>query len=322
MDYLLIEEVGMKNKIKSEMRRILTRAPLIIAALLLFALPAFAQDDGAACLDCHDDVADGLVGTTHQLTNGKINGIQIECTSCHKNFKEHLEDAMEHHPSRPDTLSMLAAAQLCGSCHVTAHQTAMVSTDPHSRAELNCFSCHKIHDNKNRYLLKDDKDDYCTSCHTNVKAEFSQRSSHPLESGNIRCIDCHHQDSRKDHQLTKGFDWTCQECHTDYAGPYLYEHPVVYNHLVNGGGCTECHNPHGSPNERLLAQPGNGVCEQCHGIPPLHLTMHAGLGAKVNCVNCHTDFHGSNDNKYFLDPMLGTTFFANCYQSGCHDNVR
>ena len=118
--------------------------------------------------------------------------------------------------------------------------------------------------------------------------------------------------------MATGLNWKCQGCHSDVAGPYLYEHPVTYQHLVEGVGCTECHSPHGSPNDRLLTQPGNGVCLQCHGTPPGHRTRHSGLGTKLACVDCHSDIHGSYDNNKFLDPMLGTKLFPNCYQSGCH----
>jgi len=322
MDFLLIEEVGMKNKINCEMRRVLTRLPLTIGVLLLLALPALAQEDGAVCLDCHDDIAEGLIGTKHELTTGTTQGMHVSCIGCHTDYEQHLDDPTEYHPTRPDTLGFLAQAKICGTCHVTPHQATMVTTDPHSRSQVDCLSCHKIHDNMHEFLLVRDKDEFCTGCHTNVKAQFSQRSSHPLESGNIECLDCHSQDSRKDHQMATGFDWSCQECHTELAGPYLFEHPVTYSHLVDGGGCVECHSPHGSPNESLLNQPGSGICMQCHGIPAGHLTAHSDMATKVDCVNCHTDIHGSNDNSLFLDPMLGTTFYANCYQSGCHGDVR
>lgn len=316
----------MKNKIKSKIRRILSRPPriipLIISVLLLLALPASAQEDASVCLDCHDDVAENLMGTKHELTTGETQGMSVNCMGCHTNYEAHLDDPLENYPTMPDTLGFLQVAEVCGSCHVNAHQATMVTTDPHARSQIDCLDCHSIHGNTNHALLIDDQDDFCTECHTNVKTQFGQRSFHPLESGNIRCIDCHSQDDRKDHQLATGFDWTCQECHSELSGPYLYEHPVNYNHLVEGGGCVECHSPHGSPNERLLNQPGNGVCMQCHGIPPGHVSAHSGMAVKVNCVNCHTDIHGSNDNPLFLDPMLNVTFYADCYQSGCHGDIR
>ena len=76
--------------------------------------------------------------------------------------------------------------------------------------------------------------------------------------------------------------------------------------------------PHGSGNERLLAQKGSTLCLQCHGVPPRHRTEHSGLGTKLQCVECHSEVHGSNHNAKFLDPDLGSKLFSNCYQSGCH----
>lgn len=168
-------------------------------------------------------------------------------------------------------------------------------------------------------LVADDRENYCLACHTAVGMEFKRRSVHPLESGNVRCTDCHNLAGIEDPMLAVGLNWRCQECHAERSGPFLYEHPVVNNHLIEGGGCVECHQPHGSPNDRLLNQPNNGVCMQCHAVPAGHRTEHSGLGTKLACVECHNQIHGSYDNRLFLDPELGTKLFPDCYQSGCHN---
>ena len=77
----------------------------------------------------------------------------------------------------------------------------------------------------------------------------------------------------------------------------------------------------------------NDKCFRCHDDPEAEddqggsiavIAAQFGAGAhkRLDCVNCHTEFHGSNDNRLFLDPMLTTTFYANCYASGCHDNLK
>jgi DmsE family decaheme c-type cytochrome len=301
---------------------------LIATIPLAGASPPYSRGEmiskSAACLDCHQDAADNLKGSTHQLTmvDDKLAKVIVGCIGCHPGWEKHLEDPTKDNIVVPANLSLPKQAEVCSGCHLIDHQATMLTTDPHGRAQLACNVCHTVHGNKARSLVKDDKDDFCGTCHTNVVAQFKSRSAHPLATGNIRCSSCHFPDDRKDPVLARGIDWTCQNCHSEYSGPHAFGHPVTETYSFNGGGCTECHNPHGSPNDRLLAQPGNGVCLQCHGVPPAHRTAHSGMGIKVDCVNCHTDIHGSDDNRMFLDPQLNTKFFADCYQSGCHDRVR
>ena len=97
----------------------------------------------------------------------------------------------------------------------------------------------------------------------------------------------------------------CTKCHTENAGPFVYEHPVV-----KAEGCTACHSPHGSANPRLLnASNLNALCLQCHSATNAVAFPHAvsptgpvhnQLSTEVACTNCHTQIHGSNaSNIYF-----------------------
>jgi DmsE family decaheme c-type cytochrome len=313
-------------------------AQVSLTLLLLFFLsasmplagasPPYSRDEmiskSAMCVECHQEAADNLKGSTHQLTmaDDKLAKVIVGCIGCHTGWEKHLEDPSKDNIVVPENLSLPKQAEVCGSCHLSDHQATMLTTDPHGRAQLACNSCHTVHGNKARSLVKDDSENFCGTCHTNVVAQFKSRSAHPLMTDNIRCSSCHPSDDRKDPVLARGIDWTCQNCHSEYAGPHAFSHPVTETYSFNGGGCTECHSPHGSPNDRLLTQPGNGVCLQCHNVPPAHRTAHAGMGIKIDCVNCHTDIHGSDDNRLFLDPQLNTKFFADCYQSGCHERAR
>jgi len=275
-------------------------------------------DKSKACLDCHDGMPATLSGSSHQLSRDTDlkSPMVVGCIGCHDGWEKHMDDPSKETIANLVGYSLFDLAGVCNRCHQTAHQAAMISTNPHNRTDITCLSCHTIHQSPGKML--ESTPERCLSCHKNVAAEFKARSAHPLESGNVSCTDCHNIDDMKDNRLAVGLDWTCQKCHTDQAGPFIHEHPVVYTHLVNGEGCTECHNPHGSPNDRLLKQPGNGVCLQCHAIPPLHRVQHSGLGTKLACVDCHTEIHGSYDNEMLLDPDLGTKLFPDCYQSGCH----
>lgn len=307
----------------------------LVLLLLLFAVPPLVAGSppysraemtaqSAACLDCHQEAADNLKGSKHQFTDSVdiATRIAVGCIGCHDGWESHLENPTKDNIIVPSALVMPKQAEVCGRCHLNEHQATMVTTDPHGRAQLNCSTCHTLHGNHAKALVKDENENFCGSCHTSVLAQFRSRSAHPLVTNNIECSSCHYPSDIKDHLLARGIDWTCQNCHSEYAGPHAFEHPVTETYLFNGGGCTECHNPHGSANDRLLAQPGNGVCLQCHGVPPGHRAAHSGMAMKVSCVNCHTDIHGSDEDSKFLDPQLNTKFHADCYQSGCHSKAR
>ncbi len=277
-------------------------------------------DNTSTCLACHDDMEQTLSASPHRLySESDLPSTHVSgCIGCHDDWQEHIENPSADNIGRADKAAYTKQAEICGRCHLSPHQTAMATTDPHGRAQIGCLSCHKIHDNPNKALVIDGRDNYCLSCHTAVESEFRRRSAHPLESGNIRCVDCHNLGSLEDPMLAVGMDFRCQECHAENSGPFLYEHKIVYSYSTEGGSCLECHQPHGSPNDRLLNQPGDGICKQCHMTPVKHITQHSGLGTKLACVECHSQIHGSYDNNLFLDPNLGTKLFPDCNQSGCH----
>jgi DmsE family decaheme c-type cytochrome len=292
---------------------------ILILPLFLFSPNLYAQES-STCLECHSEKAASLLNTPHELRPGSAesSSLIVGCFSCHDGWQEHINDPTAENIQRPDELMILKQGEVCGRCHLTEHQSAMVTTDPHSKVGLECTSCHSVHGNRNEFLVKEDLDNFCVSCHGATAAEFNQRSAHPVESGNVRCVDCHDLSTIKNREFDIGFDWKCQSCHEEKAGPFLYEHPVTYDYLVNGESCTECHEPHGSVNDKLLKESGRVLCLQCHSLPPRHATMHSGLGSKYDCVECHSEIHGSFSNDDFLDPDLGDKLFPDCYQSGCH----
>ncbi len=188
--------------------------------------------------------------------------------------------------------------------------------DPHAEQQLNCSSCHLVH-TENSSLLLDDKAEFCYQCHTEKSNAFTRRSAHPVNQGNLTCLSCHQFTRRDDQNLAYDLNRICQDCHPQQAGPFLFEHEPVNGYSLEGSGCTECHDPHGAENDRLLKQRDNQICMQCH-FPAGHQSAHGGIYADLACQTCHTETHGSMVSDAYLDTDLPARFGGNCYNTGCH----
>lgn len=294
---------------------------LVFVFLICGVFPALALAENQpvsseTCLDCHEDYDASLAGTAHALSPSPHN-VDLSCVRCHSGGAIHIEDPSLENIGNPGSLPAADVITVCQSCHIAHAEMDNVGFDPHMASGQSCLSCHSVHQGRTG-LLPDDQTAFCRRCHVAVDASFGRRSAHPLVDGAIDCLSCHSFSGASEPQYGHGASANCYSCHPEQSGPYIHTHPATLSFAVEGGGCTECHQPHGSPNERLLNQPGQTLCLQCHGVPPGHRIKHSGLGTKWACVDCHSEIHGSNDNHKFLDPDLGTLLFPDCYQSGCH----
>lgn len=102
----------------------------------------------------------------------------------------------------------------------------------------------------------------------------------------------------------------CLQCHQK-----TFAQPVAFQHKpVEAGECARCHDPHRSPNKKLLRKTGNALCVTCHkekdaaALPPV---VHAPLQME-GCVECHLPHGGPNQ---FLIKKPGKDL---CYE--CHDD--
>lgn len=155
--------------------------------------------------------------------------------------------------------------------------------------------------------LKPEQIAQCYSCHGDVQAAFAEASRHPVGEGRMTCGDCHDaHDSASGGSVKAAADAnaTCTRCHTEKAGPFTWEHPVV-----KVEGCVSCHSPHGSPNAHLLTfSDANTLCLQCHSATNASVSAHtaapAAAGQKqaaaAQCTSCHTQIHGSNASDIFF----------------------
>jgi DmsE family decaheme c-type cytochrome len=222
-----------------------------------------------------------------------------------------------------------AGAAACIDCHEDA-ANALHGT-PHGQAgfELKssqgCETCHgpaKAHADSPRDktlfpLIKawppERQSDMCRSCHDGGQQFHWPGSVH--ERFNVTCTDCHsvHSAAPDTAQLQTQTEMeTCFGCHPGVRAESqkTSHHPVREEKI----GCADCHNPHGTSNDKLLREATvNEQCWRCHAEKrgPF-LWEHAPV--RESCLNCHVP-HGSNHAK-----LLASAVPYQCQQ--CHANTR
>lgn len=311
----------MKTKRKTNHR---VPIALAVALILISFVASFAaqnadQVESEVCLECHDGYAETLAPTSHQLSSGEgIGAGPVDCVSCHSGAVDHTDDPSIDNIGNPSKMTAEEAFSLCTSCHKAHVAADEFEFDAHSSNGLNCSSCHQVHGGKPALLL-DRNAQFCLSCHGEVSNQFSRQSKHPVASNNVTCLNCHQNSFKQDDNLSYDLKRVCQDCHPLQGGPFTFEHEPVSGYSVEGSGCIECHEPHGSENDHLLKQPDNNTCRQCH-FPAGHQTAHGGIWSQRACQSCHIDTHGSHVSNLFLDPNLPAKLNTglNCYSSSCH----
>jgi DmsE family decaheme c-type cytochrome len=296
---------------------LLVGAGLLCLPLLAADKPAAAPDKVAApsdfvgaetCATCHEEVATKFTATNPHsklaLEHGK-NG--ITCENCHGAGKAHVEGGGDtskiFNPAKATAKEVDAR---CLGCHNGKHQN--FERSPHGEANVSCLGCHSVHASAvPEHLLKAEQPKLCYQCHTDIKPQFSMPFHHKVNEGLVSCSDCHDVHGSFEKKSLKSAaqqDAVCVKCHTETAGPFVYEHAVVKTE-----GCSSCHFPHGGPNPRLLNRANvNTLCLQCHS-PSNNFTTGVPIGPAHNqaaqyqsCTICHTSIHGSNVSAVFFNP--------------------
>ena len=216
----------------------------------------------------------------------------------------------------------------CTTCHAQTLKGTKhgVAADPHTpAAQHGCESCHgpgKAHvddDNKghiNRFpkMSPRDASAVCTTCHNKGDHALWAGSTH--DSRSLSCITCHSVHSpvvaKAQLKATDQFAM-CGTCHRVQV-----QKTQRTSHMPLREGkmeCTSCHNPHGTPNDKMLLQTSvNQNCYTCHAEKrgPF-LWEHAPV--RENCLNCH-DAHGTINEKMLKvkTPLL----CQQCHQTSSH----
>ncbi|MFA6961141.1 MAG: cytochrome c3 family protein [Opitutaceae bacterium] len=203
----------------------------------------------------------------------------------------------------------------CAQCH--SDQTDHFKNATHAKLALSdpkvgnisCEACHgpgslhsKAGGGKNNIINPKKSPEACFTCHLDKRGEFSLPNSHPVMSGHVSCVDCHDVHTGNAIKGTgvalESQNETCTNCHTAQKGPFVFEHGAMRE------GCTACHNPHGTINQKMLIARDANLCLRCH------LETQAAAGQiNANAI-------GKPNNHASSRMMQGT-----CWSSGCHEAV-
>jgi DmsE family decaheme c-type cytochrome len=257
------------------------------------------------CLECHEDYS--LGGAVHaRIPEFRVSGVSdLGCESCHGPGSVHADS------NEPDDIlggESPLGTQLCLQCHRSAEMHGWGSSQ-HAISDVGCTSCHAVHGDDTRGLLKAAQVDVCYGCHEDVRSQTYLPSRHPIREGKMVCTDCHHphRGGLNVRFADERPNELCLRCHADKEGPYVFEHsPVVED-------CGICHAPHGAVATPLLLQNEPFLCLQCHQthfhatIPGIEgeftsLDGYSGVSTRdgskrsmlTKCSQCHTEVHGSD----------------------------
>lgn len=270
-------------------------------------VPADAKFVGqSACLECHTDVAafyDGKAHSTAKNSEGAEG-----CEACHGPGSLHVAGGGDGFILGKSAFAKLDQDQrvaLCTQCH--SEQGAHWDGGPHDGALVGCAGCHSdvAHFSSSVRPLAQFRNpsEFCVQCHSEQVADFRLPFRHRALEGQVTCDDCHDPHRDTDDAGWSGQNEVCLKCHTEMAGPFVFAHDGVTDE-----DCTACHRPHGSSNDKLLIQEGNGLCLSCHheiafsdaGNWSQGSTAHRSLLAnEARCYDCHLDVHGSNVSPTF-----------------------
>ncbi len=252
----------------------------------------------ATCAECHapafhDHIA---AGTVHAPLAGMSVPVAKGCGSCHAGAEAHARAG-----GTKNLVESLRGAKretienACLSCHRGSPAMAGLHGGAHARNDVTCTTCHSP--SARRGDVGADAERNCKTCHADVAARFRLPNRHPVdEHHRMLCSDCHepHSARRRLRDATLRED-KCVECHRAYRGPFVYAHQASRH-----DGCVACHDPHGSSNRRMLHEATTQQnCLACHGDFPAFHDQTPGA-VFTNCLNCHTQVHGSNHSRYLF----------------------
>ena len=184
----------------------------------------------------------------------------------------------------------------CMTCHVTGKLQQGFNHSEHAAQGVSCNTCHAPH------LVNEVKDQSKGGLST-PQAQFFQIMSQPDEDRWLR------------NSLLKSPEpQLCYACH----GTIKAQFALPVHHRVPEGfmKCTDCHNPHGTPNASNLIRTASETCSTCHVEKHGPFVYEHPAGKIDGCVTCHNP-HGSI-NRMLLVRREGRQLCLQCH-TGIHE---
>jgi len=288
-----------------------------LTALLVLVVPlAEAQDveysrKGAdTCIACHDGAEImSVFRTRHGVPThpqSPFGAGQLQCEACHGPGGEHAgrvrrgkERPAIPHFAPKSTASVEEDNGMCLGCHQASVGFGF-HAGAHPSDEVGCIDCHDIHSAADPVRHTTTQPQVCFDCHQLVRSETRKAFAHPILEGKMECTGCHtiHGDTAVTMLARANVNDTCQQCHAEKRGPYLWEHAPVSE------DCGLCHSPHGSNHPAMLTKRAPLLCQSCHSPSGHPSIAHDADGLATgtpsrfllgqSCLNCHSQVHGSN----------------------------
>lgn len=253
------------------------------------------------CTACHGEMSEPGDASVHEALHGNR---RAGCLSCH-----------DPHMSNQQPLLVAAIPGLCAQCHGDVVEAVRADTG-HAVGE-ECTACHLPHSSAEPHLLTVTPPELCGQCH-DIEGEELTTAHLGANLPSLDCTNCHsphgaghpkllartihppvldgcdlcHQGSSSD-LMEDGEADLCYACHGDIEE--AVENAPVPHPALELGPCTECHNPHASPQDALVKSPGAGPCLDCHDDKaPEEGEVSHGIIDSVGCRACHEPHGGQN----------------------------
>jgi DmsE family decaheme c-type cytochrome len=265
--------------------------------------PAAQYIGAETCAACHADPRAKIAPTPMgkiMLQFPRSEEEKRGCEACHGPGSKHIEN-----PADPTGIIRFGKKSVtpakmqneaCSKCHDKGQHLWWKNSE-HAKRAISCTQCHKIHSGSDKGAFSEASElDLCATCHPQRKAQTLRNSHMPQREGKITCSDCHnpHGSNGPSMLTSKSVNENCYRCHAEKRGPFLWEHPPVRENCLN------CHDPHGTAQPNLLRMKSGytRLCQRCH-TASRHPSQPFGTvnDRRVynhNCLNCHSQIHGSN----------------------------